>query len=101
MSDSDVEKDLEGCKEMIKANRKPAKERVQHNKETRLRGALTTIVNICLEDNKDDPKLIEEIKDDVTAFEIKLKRKYLGLKVVRASKEIKDKLDDAAAKATA
>lgn len=95
ISDAEVDSDLERCREVVKSNRPAPKERVQHNRETRLKTALKTVANVCLEGNEEDVAMIEKMEKKILKFEIELKREFLGLKMVKPSPELKQKFEKA------
>ncbi len=94
VKEDEVDKDLNECKELIQANRKPRPEPVHHNKATRFDGAIKTVLNVLLEDNK-DPKTIKEIERTVTTFIVKCKEKFLDLKITKPSEVVVEKLETA------
>ncbi len=97
--DDDCAEEIQKLKSKIKANKKPRKEPVQHTRETRVVNALKTLQNVLLEGHEDDTAMVTKIGNFITRIEIRCKEDFIGLKRVKHSPELQDKIDDVKAAA--
>ncbi len=98
--DPDIDKSIEDCEEVVKANRKAnRKEPVKHTSSTKLADHIKGIANTVLPKIKDDPEKIKDLQTYLAKVEIHLRTNFLGLKKEGLNDETKEKLEGAADKA--